>query len=233
MRIAATSLLFSASALFVLIACSDSSDTTNAPTTGTADAAVVDATSHADARSTVNDSAATTSDAPTTCDVSPLPASAPAITSEVTIADADGGGLPPTSSGGDEKGVWLYSKVHIYLEASAQGLVDPAKSTVTGNGWIAFDGARFRTSTDTLVTLVTSVAGTVVRPMTTVAFGTYAHADAGAALTLTQECRVSDSDLNGAPLGFTRLTDTTARLIVTTSNALGNFTIVTDLTRGT
>lgn len=218
------------SLLFLLVACSDSAGVTNV--TGATDGGGRDGAADGAVASDAGGSKDSGPDAPTTCDVAPLPTNVPAITSSVIIADADGGGVPPTSSGGDEKGVWLYSKVSIYLEASAKGAVDPVASTITGGGWLALDGTRYRTSSSTETTLVTSVAGTIVRGTSTIAYGTYSYASAGGALTFTSECRVSNSDLGGSPLGFTRLTDTTARLVVTTQNALGNFIIVTDLTKG-
>ena len=167
-------------------------------------------------------------EAAASCDLGAQP-TLPAITSEVIIAGADGG-TPPAPTGGDEDGVWAYTKITLYLAAAAQGQIDPAASTIDGKGFIELHAGRFRQLADTTTVLSTTAVGKVTRAGVTKALGTYASASP--ALTFTVECHESTGDPGGlGTVAFSRVDATHGRLHVTTMTQIGTATLVIELAR--
>lgn len=160
------------------------------------------------------------------CELGIVPA-LPAVTSEVLIEGSDGG-IPPTPIGGDEDGLWAYTKINVYLPALAQGQIDPSMSKVDGKGFIELHGNKFRQLSDTTTVISTAAAGKVTRAATAKALGSYAIA--GTALTFTPTCTETSS--MGSALGtvdFSRVDATHARLHVITMSQLGTAKLVIDM----
>jgi hypothetical protein len=167
-------------------------------------------------------------EAAASCDLGAMP-TLPAITSEVIIAGADGG-TPPLPTGGDEDGVWAYTKISLYLGPAAQGQIDPAQSKIDGQGFIELHAGAFRQLADTTTVLATAAVGKVTRAGVTKALGTYVAA--APALTFTVTCRESTGDPGGSgTVAFSRVDATHGRLHVTSQTQVGTATLVIELTR--
>jgi hypothetical protein len=207
-------------ATFVLFAC-DGETTSNTPTDaggGGSDAAAEAA----------SDAAAEDGDA-ATCDIGAIVPNLPQIQSEFVIMGSDAGTDPPASTGGDETGTWIQKKVTVYLPPQAQGQIDPAQSKVTGTGFSEFGGGKFRTFIDTETTIQTTALGKIVQGGRTKAKGTYTGGGT-VELTTTSECRETNSSATtNGKVGFSRLSPTTARLVIVQANQLGTVTIVTEV----
>ncbi|MBX3191485.1 MAG: hypothetical protein KF819_31105 [Labilithrix sp.] len=197
--------------------CGGSSDTTTNPV-DEPDAALPREASATDAPAEAEASAS--------CDLGPLP-TMPPLTSEVVIAGPDGG-APPAATGGDETGVWVYTKITLHLPSQASGQIDPAESKIEGTGSIQLDGATFRQFSDTTTVLSTSVVGKITRAGSAKAIGTYEKGADG--LTFAVTCRETTGE--GGTLGevgFSRIDATHGRLHVVTMTQLGSANLVIDL----
>lgn len=182
-----------------------------------AEAAVIEAASDA----TVEAEAAVT------CELGAQP-TMPAITSAVVIQGVDGGAAAPVATGGDETGLWVYTKITLYLPSQAAGQVDPAESKIDGKGFIALGAGKFRQLVDTTTVLSTSIVGKVTRAGSTKALGTYVKTDATAKLTV--ECRESIGETNTlGDVGFSRVDATHGTLHLTTTSQIGTANLVVDL----
>lgn len=166
-------------------------------------------------------------EAAVTCNLG-TPPTMPAITSEIVIQGVDGGAAAPAPTGGDETGLWVYTKISLYLGASAEGQVDPAESKIEGKGFIELGAGKFRQFVDTTTVLSTSIVGKVTRAGSTKVTGTYVKADTTAKLTV--ECRETTGETNAlGDVGFSRIDATHGRLHLTSTSALGTANLVVDL----
>lgn len=203
-----------------LVGCdgTDASPASDAGLADAPDAAVADAPGDA-----IADAEA---EAAATCDIGVVP-TMPALTSEVVIEGGEGGAAP-AATGGDETGLWLYTKISLYLPAQASGQIEPAESKIDGKGFIELDGGRFRQLVDTTTVLSTSVVGKVTRAGSTKASGTYAKS--GATATLTVACRESTGETGTlGDVGFSRVDATHGKLHVKTTSQIGTANLVIDL----
>ncbi len=174
------------------------------------------------------DSASVDAEGGSSCDVGALPAMPP-LASEVLIDGVDGGAAP-APSGGDEDGLWTYTKITIFLPPNAQGQIDPSKSKVEGKGFIELRGGKLRQFVDTTTVLATAAIGTVTRAGVTKVVGTYAAS--GTSVTFAITCRESTAEASTlADAGFSRIDATHALLHITSMTQIGTAKLVIDLQR--
>lgn len=196
---------------------------------GSSEAAAGDAGAAGDSAVATEDAtadAATEAEASASCNLGATPAM-PALTSKVVIEGGDGG-APPTATGGDEIGTWVYTKITLYLPPQASGQIDPAGSKIEGKGFIEMGSGTFRQLVDTTTVLSTSIVGTVTRAGSTKALGTYVKN--AAALTFTPTCRESTGEGGSLDdVAFTRVDATHAQLRLKTSSQIGTANLVIDL----
>ena len=139
------------------------------------------------------------------CDLGPTPGGtvAPFTASAFIVVKDDAGVTVPTPTGGDPKGDFRVAKVTVYLAPAAEASIDVSKSSSEGVGWFSFGDAEFRSSTDTKITLETTIVGTVKRGVVTRGKGTYVLE--GSKVKLTPICGESTADSPQRELGWTRV----------------------------
>lgn len=102
----------------------------------------------------------------THCDVSPVPASIPAFTADFQLDDPAGGMAPPTMTGGDPTGTWVFDHGTFWVDATANAMFNRWGSSVSGTAWIAIDANEFRLEYDLTTRLAGTIAGTIVQSTT-------------------------------------------------------------------
>jgi hypothetical protein len=103
----------------------------------------------------------------TRCDVSPVPASIPAFTADFQLDDPAGGTTPPTMTGGDPTGTWVFDHGTFWVDATANAMFNRWGSSVSGTAWIAITAGEFRLEYDLTTHLAGTIAGTIVQNTTT------------------------------------------------------------------
>lgn len=163
------------------------------------------------------------------CDLGAVPGGtvAPYTASSFVIVKDDAGVTVPTPTGGDTKGDFRVAKLTVYLAPAADGQVDTVKSTASGVGWFSFTDKDFRSSTDSKITLETSIVGTVKRAVTTIGKGSYVLE--GSQIKLTPVCGSTTADTPIREFGWSRLDADHAYVFLPATGASAGLTLATIL----
>jgi hypothetical protein len=92
---------------------------------------------------------------------------------------------PPAAAGGKIDGKYTIDKATVYLPTSTKGLVRPAQSTGTVNGWAIFSGKNYRLSLKADLQ-IQSIIGAQPQKIDAIGQGTFSTE--GAALKLLTSC---------------------------------------------
>jgi hypothetical protein len=133
-----------------------------------------------------SDAGSAGTDAGPECDVGEAPIDPPALTGSFVFYGGDGGTGVPVPTGGDPTGIWAFDAATFYVPEDRRDQLDADASHAEGEAWLEVGATEFRLSFFFDVRLETLVVGTVRRPTTYLALGTYT-AD-GPTLMFDAEC---------------------------------------------
>lgn len=189
-------------------------------------------------------------DAPAVCEVGAPPSNVTAAVAKIVIegagpadagadGSADGGdaeaGSPlaapasdlPEPTGGDEKGLWVYQSLTLYLPSIAGNLVDASKSGGAGTGWIDLTGGDYRQLVD-FTFLIAAQGQKLPVPLKISTKGAYTKV--GTSLLLSPVCS-DGAPATASTYGFSRVSDTKLQLRSAMSLQGLTATVVVDLVK--
>jgi hypothetical protein len=149
-----------------------------------------------------------------------------AMTGVTDVAPAFVVGAPAPPSGGTLAGHYTVEKATVYLPSASAGLVDPAKSEGTINGWAVFEGASYRLHLKADFTVAT-VAGPQSQGADTESQGGFTTD--GAVLLLDHAC--DGTIANEADYAFSDGGGGKATLLIRTSTPYGDIYLQLDASK--
>lgn len=167
--------------------------------------------------------------APATCPPAPPSAALPAVTGTYLHT---GGASPqsvPGMTGGSPIGTWGTTHVTVYLPPSAAGFVTAETSTISGNGWFAYDAnGQYRYALNLNVSVAT-ILGPQNQNVQLTSVGTYTLG--GATINATAQCTTGaeGATVSSAPtIQFTANGGTTSQFLISVPSDAGVLNFVID-----